>query len=32
VIVVGRDRAIALSDRGQETLTAAQVAALAKAW
>ena len=32
VIVAGRDRAIALSDRGQETLTAAQLAALAKAW
>jgi len=32
VIVVGRDRAIALGDRGQETLTAAQLAALAKAW
>lgn len=32
VIVVGRDRAIALSDRGQETMTAAQLAALAKAW
>jgi Ca-activated chloride channel family protein len=32
VIIAGRDRAIALSDRGQETMTAAQLAALAKAW
>jgi hypothetical protein len=32
VIVVGRDRAIALSERGSETLAPAQLAALVKAW
>jgi Ca-activated chloride channel homolog len=32
VIVVGRDRAIALADQGAESLTTAQLAALAKAW
>jgi Ca-activated chloride channel family protein len=32
VIAVGRDRAIALSERGSETLAPAQLAALVKAW
>jgi hypothetical protein len=32
VIVVGRDRAIVLADQGVESLTPAQLAALAKAW
>jgi Ca-activated chloride channel family protein len=32
VIVVGKDRAISLSDRGAESLTRTDVAAIAKAW